>query len=162
MIVVMESAASRKDIDKVTDSLVKSGMQVQENQGTECTVLGVLGDTYTIDKEMVGMMSGVERVVSVQEPYKKANRKFHPENTVIDVKGVKVGGDKLAVMAGPCSVESMDQLLGIAKSVKKSGAAVLRGGRSNHALLHMLPGAGCGRYRTAEKSEQGNRYADSI
>ncbi len=128
MIVVMETNASRSDIDDVTQNLVKSGMHVQENQGVECTVLGVLGDTYTIDKEMVGMMSGVEKVVSVQEPYKKANRKFHPEDTVIDVKGVAVGGGNLVVMAGPCSVESIEQLTGIAESVKSAGASILRGG----------------------------------
>jgi 3-deoxy-7-phosphoheptulonate synthase len=128
MIVVMETNASRSDIDDVTRDLVKRGMHVQENQGVECTVLGVLGDTYTIDKEMVGMMSGVEKVVSVQEAYKKANRKFHPEDTVIDVKGVKVGGGNLVVMAGPCSVESIGQLTGIAENVQRSGASILRGG----------------------------------
>ena len=78
MIVVMKNNASEDEIARVTDALVKKGMQVQNNQGVDCTVLGVLGDTYMVDKEQVGLMNGVEKVVSVQEPYKKANRKFHP------------------------------------------------------------------------------------
>ncbi|MEG1754431.1 MAG: 3-deoxy-7-phosphoheptulonate synthase, partial [Christensenella sp.] len=96
--------------------------------GIDCTVLGVLGDTYTLDKERVGLLNGVERVVAVQEPYKKANRKFHPKNSVIDVAGVKIGGGTLTVMAGPCSVDSVEQLEKIAMQCKASGAQVLRGG----------------------------------
>ncbi|WP_066683897.1 3-deoxy-7-phosphoheptulonate synthase [Christensenella intestinihominis] len=128
MIVVMKNSASKEDILRVTDALVAKGMQVQTNQGVDCTVLGVLGDTYTVDKERVGMMNGVDRVVSVQEPYKKANRKFHPEDSVVNVNGVSVGGGTLTVMAGPCSVESFHQLEGIAKQCKASGARILRGG----------------------------------
>ncbi len=128
MIVVMKTDATTEQVTKVAERLQTMGMQVQTNTGVECTVLGVLGDTYTVDKEMVGMMGGVERVVAVQEPYKKANRKFHPDNSVISVAGVKVGGEALTVMAGPCSVESEGQLLGIAKRVEDSGARILRGG----------------------------------
>ncbi len=128
MIVVMKSSASKTDISRVTDALVKKGMQVQNNQGVDCTVLGVLGDTYMVDKERVGLMSGVERVVSVQEPYKKANRKFHPEDSVVKVKNVQIGGGTLTIMAGPCSVESDKQLSKIAEQIKLSGAQILRGG----------------------------------
>ena len=128
MIVVMKNSASSEEILRVTDALVKKGMQVQTNKGVDCTVLGVLGDTYMVDKERVGMMNGVDRVVSIQEPYKKANRKFHPEDSVVDVNGVSVGGGTLTVMAGPCSVESFDQLEGIARQCKSSGAQILRGG----------------------------------
>ncbi len=128
MIVVMKSGAKREEIEAVTSHLIGKGMHVQVNEGVECTVLGVLGDTYTLDKEMTGMMSGVERVVSVQEPYKKANRKFHPDDTVVTVGGVNIGGGGVVVMAGPCSVESREQLTGIARGVKKAGAAILRGG----------------------------------
>ncbi|MEF9987928.1 MAG: 3-deoxy-7-phosphoheptulonate synthase [Christensenella sp.] len=128
MIVVMSNTASAEDVKRVTDALVKKGMQVQENRGIDCTVLGVLGDTYTLDKERVGLLNGVERVVAVQEPYKKANRKFHPKNSVIDVAGVKIGGGMLTVMAGPCSVESVEQLEKIAMQCKAAGAQVLRGG----------------------------------
>lgn len=128
MIVVMEPTATKDEVSKVTGSLEKLGMSVQVNEGVECTVLGVLGDTYTVDKEVVAMMGGVEKVVSVQEPYKKANRKFHPENSEIAVGNVQVGDGGLTVMAGPCSVESTEQLLGIAQDVKKFGATILRGG----------------------------------
>lgn len=128
MIVVMKSSATKEEVLRVTDALIKKGMQVQTNKGVDCTVLGVLGDTYTVDKERVGMMNGVDRVVSVQEPYKKANRKFHPEDSVVNVNGVSVGGGTLTVMAGPCSVESFPQLKGIAVQCKASGAQILRGG----------------------------------
>lgn len=128
MIVVMKNNASEDEIARVTDALVKKGMQVQNNQGVDCTVLGVLGDTYMVDKEQVGLMNGVDKVVSVQEPYKKANRKFHPEDSVVDVKDVKIGGGTLTVMAGPCSVESDGQLTEIAGKIKESGAQILRGG----------------------------------
>lgn len=128
MIVVMKSSATKEEVLRVTDALIKKGMQVQTNKGVDCTVLGVLGDTYTVDKERVGMMNGVDRVVSVQEPYKKANRKFHPEDSVVNVNGVSVGGGTLTVMAGPCSVESFPQLEGIAVQCKASGAQILRGG----------------------------------
>lgn len=128
MIVVMKNHASEDEIARVTDALVRKGMQVQNNQGVDCTVLGVLGDTYMVDKEQVGLMNGVDKVVSVQEPYKKANRKFHPEDSVVDVKGVKIGGGTLTVMAGPCSVESDGQLTEIAGKIKESGAQILRGG----------------------------------
>ncbi|MEG0251735.1 MAG: 3-deoxy-7-phosphoheptulonate synthase [Christensenellaceae bacterium] len=128
MIVVMKNEASADDVSRVKDRLLKIGMQVQTNSGVECTVLGVIGDTYTIDKESIGLMNGVDRVVSVQEPYKKANRKFHPNDTVVCVGKVKIGGGGLTVMAGPCSVESTAQLMGIAKSIQASGADILRGG----------------------------------
>lgn len=128
MIVVMKSSASKDDVNRVTDALVKKGMQVQRNQGIDCTVLGVLGDTYMVDKERVGLMGGVDRVVAVQEPYKKANRKFHPEDSVVDVAGVKIGSGTITVMAGPCSVESGKQLERIAEQCKEAGAQILRGG----------------------------------
>ncbi|BDF58250.1 3-deoxy-7-phosphoheptulonate synthase [Christensenellaceae bacterium] len=128
MIVVMKSDATEAEILKVTDRLVQKGMQVQTNHGIDCTVLGVLGDTYTVDKERIGLMGGVERVVSVQEPFKKANRKFHPEDSVIDVDGIRIGDGDLKVMAGPCSVESTEQLTCVAQSIQKSGAQILRGG----------------------------------
>ncbi|WP_066647864.1 3-deoxy-7-phosphoheptulonate synthase [Christensenella timonensis] len=128
MIVVMKSDATQAEIVKVSDRLEQKGMQVQINHGVDCTVLGVLGDTYTVDKERIGLMGGVERVVSVQEPFKKANRKFHPEDSIIDVNGVKIGDGEVKVIAGPCSVESADQLASVAQSIRKSGAQILRGG----------------------------------
>ncbi len=128
MIVVMKNSASVDETQDVVGCLTRLGMNVQENSGVECVVLGVIGDTYTVDKEAISMLPGVDRVVSVQEPYKKANRKFHPEDSVIDVSGVKIGGGGLCVMAGPCSVESQEQLSSVANSVKQSGGDILRGG----------------------------------
>lgn len=128
MIVVMKSGAPRESVEKVTKRLEAQGLQVQVNDGVDCVVLGVLGDTYAVDSGAISMMTGVERVTRVQEPYKKANRKFHPEDTVVDVGGVPIGGGELTVIAGPCSVESEEQLLGIAESVRTSGAQILRGG----------------------------------
>lgn len=128
MIVVMKSNASKDDIKRVTETLLTKGMQVQRNQGIDCTVLGILGDTYTVDKDQIGMMSGVDRVVAVQEAYKKANKKFHPEDSIVNVGDVQIGGGTLTVMAGPCSVESTEQLESIAQQCREAGAQILRGG----------------------------------
>ncbi|MFZ5974137.1 MAG: 3-deoxy-7-phosphoheptulonate synthase [Bacillota bacterium] len=128
MIVIMKPEASDEEIKPIVEELNDKGMQVQINRGVGCTVLGVLGDTLSIDKENIELRKGVERVMPVQEPYKKANRKFHPEDTVVRVGGMAIGSETLAVIAGPCSVESFEQLSSIAKSVKASGAVALRGG----------------------------------
>ncbi len=128
MIVIMKPGASGEQVSEVVKELEEMGMQIQVNSGVECTVLGVLGDTATIDADHLSMKEGIDRVVRVQEPFKKANRKFHPENTVIQVGDMEIGSNKIAVIAGPCSVESPEQLTKIAKRVKKSGAAGLRGG----------------------------------
>jgi 3-deoxy-7-phosphoheptulonate synthase len=128
MIIVMKSDAKKEEIEAMVEELNQSGMQVQTNAGVQCTVLGVLGDTATLDENTLGMRNGVDRVVRVQEPYKKSNRKFHPEDSVIDVGGVKIGGGTFSVIAGPCSVESKSQIESIAQSVLKSGACVMRGG----------------------------------
>ena len=128
MIVIMKPEASDEQINPIVAELNEQGMHVQINKGVGCTVLGVLGDTLLIDKEKIGLREGVERVMPVQEPYKKANRKFHPDDTIVRVGGAAVGSEALAVIAGPCSVESFEQLSSIAKSVKVSGAIALRGG----------------------------------
>ncbi|MEI6101622.1 MAG: 3-deoxy-7-phosphoheptulonate synthase, partial [Eubacteriales bacterium] len=128
MIIVMRNDAKEEEIGAVVEELNKSGMQVQINSGVQCTVLGVLGDTASLDENSLGMRHGVERVMRVQEPYKKSNRKFHPDDTVIDVGGVKIGGGTFSVIAGPCSVESKSQIESVAQSVLKSGACIMRGG----------------------------------
>ena len=92
------------------------------------TIIGCIGDTTRLDARLFEVDASVDKVMHVQEPYKLANRAFHPEDSIIDVSGVKVGGDHLALIAGPCSVESYEQVLGIAKSVKAAGANMLRGG----------------------------------
>ena len=101
--------------------VMKPGTQQQEIQA-------LVGDTTAVDMDKISINPHVERVMRVQEPYKKANRKFHPEDSVVDVQGVKIGGGHFAVIAGPCSVESAEQVTSIARDVKASGAAMLRGG----------------------------------
>ncbi len=128
MIVIMKHEASKDNVHTLVQKLELDGMQVQINAGTSCTVLGVLGDTGSLDSDQLSLCEGVERIMRVSEPYKKANRKFHPEDSIVNVSNVKIGEGNFTVMAGPCSVESKDQLIGIAKSIKKSGANVLRGG----------------------------------
>lgn len=104
------------------------GVKVNTWNGVHSTVLGLIGDTTQIDIEYLDAQDIVESVKRVGEPYKKANRKFHPENTIIEVAGRKIGDGSLHIMAGPCSVESEEQIVGIAESVAKSGATFLRGG----------------------------------
>ncbi|WP_102413017.1 3-deoxy-7-phosphoheptulonate synthase [Beduinella massiliensis] len=128
MIIIMKPKTAEESIDSLVDELEGRGMQVQRNSGVDCTVLGVIGDVASLDPNDFLMRDGVERVMSVSEPFKKANRKFHPEDSVIDCGGVKIGGRKLALVAGPCSVESIDQVTGIALAVRASGASMLRGG----------------------------------
>jgi 3-deoxy-7-phosphoheptulonate synthase len=128
MIIVMKNDAKEEEIRAMVDELSKNGMKVQINNGVQCTVLGVLGDTHLLNENTLSRRSGVEKVMRVQEPYKKSNRKFHPEDTVIDVAGMKIGGGTFSVIAGPCSVESKEQIESVAKSVLKSGACIMRGG----------------------------------
>ncbi len=128
MIVILKPEAPKEEIKSIVGELKAFGMDVQVNEGVECTVLGVLGNTYEVDSDSITLHPCVDRVMRVSEPFKKANRKFHPDNTVIDVCGSEIGGEKLAVIAGPCSVESEAQITQIAKEVKASGATFLRGG----------------------------------
>ena len=136
MIVVLKPQAQKEEIREVVNELKAFGMDVQVNAGVECTVLGVLGNTYEVDADSLTLHPFVDRVMRVSEPFKKANRKFHPDNTVVDVCGTKIGGDKLAVIAGPCSVESEAQIVQIAKEVKASGASFLRGGAFKPRTRH--------------------------
>lgn len=129
MIIVLKNGTTDKQIHDFSDRLNQNyGVTVNAWHGTQSTVLGLLGDTSVIDIENISANDIVESVKRVQEPYKKANRKFHPNDTVIDVDGRKIGGGTLQIMAGPCSVESEEQICGIAKRVKESGAGFLRGG----------------------------------
>ncbi len=130
MIIVLKPTCSKEQQIKFSNML-KDNYDVKVNvwEGVHSTVLGLLGDTTQIDIEYIDAQDVVESVKRVQEPYKKANRKFHPENTVIDIgNGVKIGDGSLQIMAGPCSVESEEQIIEVAKAVKKSGATILRGG----------------------------------
>jgi len=128
MIVIMKPEASKKEIESLEEKLERRGFQIHRVQGENYCILGLIGDTSKIDVGQVEVNDCVDRVLKVQESYKLANRLFHPEDTVINVEGSIVGGDNIAIMAGPCSVESEEQIVAIAKEVKESGATFLRGG----------------------------------
>ena len=129
MIIIMKPQATETDVNAITAKLQRLyDVSVQVNKGVECTVLGVLGNTHIIDIDKVMLLDNVEKVMAVSEPYKKASRKFHPEDSIVDCSGAKVGDKKLSIIAGPCSVESIDQITTVAKDVKASGASMLRGG----------------------------------
>ena len=130
MIIVLKPGTTREQVSEFS-ALLESRNDVKVNAwyGEHSIVLGLLGDTATVDIEFIGAQKIVESVKRVQEPYKKANRKFHPGDTVIDLGGGSVlGGGKLGLIAGPCSVESEEQIAEVAKDVKAAGAAFLRGG----------------------------------
>lgn len=130
MIIVLKQDENQKQIESFIERLIqKHDVKVNTWVGNQSTVLGLLGDTSTIDIEYIQAQSFVESVKRVQEPYKKANRKFHPDNTVIKLPGgQEIGNGSLALIAGPCSVESEAQICTIAEQVKASGAEFLRGG----------------------------------
>ena len=130
MIIVLKRGTDKKTIEEFSSSLKRTyNVEVNQWQGVNETVLGLIGDTTQLDIGTINAQEIVYSVKRVQEPYKKANRKFHPENTVITLSnGTKIGDGNLAIMAGPCSVESETQVTEIAKSVKASGATILRGG----------------------------------
>ena len=129
MVIIMKPGTRQEDIQALVAKLEQQEhVSVGVTNGVGCSILGLVGDTTHIDIHKLEMEDNVERVMRVQEPYKKANRKFHPEDTVVNVAGVPIGGGSFAVMAGPCSVESEEQIVGVAQAVKDSGAALLRGG----------------------------------
>ena len=129
MVIVMKPGVSQEKIQTLVAQLEQDhGVTVGITNGVGCSILGLVGDTAHIDMDKLSMNDDVERVMRVQEPYKKANRKFHPEDTVVDVSGVPIGGNRFTVIAGPCSVESGEQIVEVARDVKQSGAALLRGG----------------------------------
>mgnify|MGYP000266164046 CR=1 FL=1 len=128
MIIVLKPRTTKDDVSRVENMVKKRGLDTHIVQGKEMTVIGCIGDTSRIDAKLFEVDPAVTKVMHVQEPYKLASRAFHPDNSIIDVSGVKVGGDNLALIAGPCSVESVDQVLEIAKAAKASGANMLRGG----------------------------------
>jgi 3-deoxy-7-phosphoheptulonate synthase len=128
MIVIMRNDAKKEEIAKLIEKIEKEDCKVSVIQGENQCILGLVGDTTKIDPSKIEANEFVERITKVQQPYKLANKIFHPHDTVINVNGRTIGGDKLAVIAGPCSVESEAQIVEIAKAVKASGAGFLRGG----------------------------------
>ena len=128
MIVVLKKDPNQDQLENLITWLKEKGVEVHSSVGMSHIILGLVGDTSSIDIDLIDALDIVDSVKRVQEPYKKANRKFHPEDTVIKVGNTQIGGGTLTLMAGPCSVESEEQVVEVAKAVKASGATVLRGG----------------------------------
>ena len=129
MILVLKHGTTRDRVEDLCEQL-ETRYKIQTNPiyGKEQTIIGLVGDTSRVPEEEAANLDDVERVVKVQEPFKRANRKFHPDNTVLNINGVQVGGEKVVLCAGPCAVEGEAMITEIAASVKASGAALLRGG----------------------------------
>ncbi|AQM61467.1 3-deoxy-7-phosphoheptulonate synthase [Clostridium baratii] len=128
MIVILKPKVKEEEIKNLTRELENKGVSVNPVIGKDMSILGLVGDTRSLDPTQIEANPNVERVMHVQEPFKKANRMFHPDPSIIDVNGIKIGGEKIVMIAGPCSVENEEQILEVAESVKNSGAQFLRGG----------------------------------
>lgn len=128
MIVVIKKNQNPKQIENLTNWIKGLGLGIHASEGENSTIIGLVGDTSKVDIDLIRSLDIVESVSRIQEPYKNANRKFHPDDTIIDVAGHKIGGENFQIMAGPCSIESESQVIEIAKAVKESGATFLRGG----------------------------------
>ncbi len=129
MIIIMKPGTTREHVEDISTHIERWNVKANPIYGAGTIVIGLVGDTGAVDKDALLRDPQVENIIKVQEPFKLANRKFHPENTVVNIGGkATVGGHKLIVMAGPCSVESEEQIIDIARHVQKSGAEVLRGG----------------------------------
>ena len=129
MIVVLKDNPDKKQLDNLVSWLKSMGLDIHFSEGQSATIMGLIGDTSAVDIDLINALDIVDTVKRVQEPYKNVNRKFHPEDSVIEItKDVKIGGGNFQVIAGPCSVESEDQICLVAEEVKKAGAGLLRGG----------------------------------
>jgi len=128
MIIILKQQSQQEKVQKLIDSLQEKGLSINYSEGSHTTIIGLVGDTSAIDVENLLAIDIVENIRRVSEPYKLANRKFHNDDSVIAVSGNKVGGGFFGVIAGPCSVESYEQVLAAAEGIKKSGARFLRGG----------------------------------
>ena len=128
MIVILKDGTKEEQVGKLQKYFEGMGLRIHMSKGENSTIMGLVGDTTRVDAELIASLDAVEAVRRIQEPYKKANRKFHPEDTVIDVNGVKIGGGHFQISAGPCSVEADTQMITVAKAVKAAGATLLRGG----------------------------------
>lgn len=128
MIAVLKETATEQQITNLVNWFESQGLKVNRSQGDFVTILGLIGDTTKIDIDLLRGLDIIDNVMRISEPFKKANRKFHPEDSIVDIGGVKIGGGNFAVMAGPCSVENEEQIIETAKAVKAAGATLLRGG----------------------------------
>lgn len=128
MVIVMNPKSSEKEVSEVKNELSRLELGIHLSQGETFCIIGVVGETRALDPNKLLTFDGVDKILKVEEPFKKANRLFKPDDTIVSVNGTLVGGNNLGIMAGPCSVESEEQIIKIAKSVKASGANFLRGG----------------------------------
>ncbi|MBE6943493.1 MAG: 3-deoxy-7-phosphoheptulonate synthase [Ruminococcaceae bacterium] len=128
MIAVLKHGTTPQQTEHLVSWLKNMGMDVHISEGKEVTILGLVGDTSRVDIELLNSLEIVSSVKRISEPFKQANRKFHPTDTVVEVGNVRIGGGHFAMIAGPCSVESLDQIVEVATAVKNSGADILRGG----------------------------------
>jgi 3-deoxy-7-phosphoheptulonate synthase len=128
MIIVVKKNISKQDYENIKKYIIDKGARIHESEGIEKKILGVIGDKRDLDKYAIEALPGVEKVISILEPYKLASRKFHPKNTVVKVRDVKIGALEPVIMAGPCSVETEEQIWSIAKEVAGKGGHILRGG----------------------------------
>ena len=160
MIAILKQSASDEAVSHIVSWIEKKGLKTDVSRGENETIIGLVGDTTKIDPFLLESMDVVERVQRVSEPFKRANRKFHPEDSVIDCgHGVKIGGDQFQVIAGPCSVEG-DNLIRIARRVKAAGATMLRWRLQAPHLPVRLPGHGSRRPRPAVRGVRRARHAD--
>ena len=128
MIIILKRNANKEKVENLKTELVNQGFKLHLSEGTEASLIGLIGDTSRIHEDWLKANDVVDDVRRIREPYKKANRSMHPEDTVIEVCGRKIGGGSFQVIAGPCSIETKEQITEVAEDVKRSGAAFLRGG----------------------------------
>lgn len=128
MIIVLKKGADERKVEELKKNLLDRGLKLHMSEGLDTTLIGLIGDTTELQEDQFRALEVVESVKRIKEPYKKANRSMHPDDTVIDVCGRKIGGGNFQVIAGPCSVETREQMIEVAEDVKKSGAGLLRGG----------------------------------
>ena len=128
MIAVLKNGTTAAQREHLIEWLKRMGLEVHLSQGQEITILGLIGDTSRVDMELLSSLEIVESVKRVSEPFKQANRKFHPRDTIVEVGNARIGGGYFAMIAGPCSVECEEQIIEVARAVKASGAQILRGG----------------------------------
>ena len=131
MIIILKNNVEKTQVEKLRSKIESMGMIIHESCGQATTLWGIVGDTSKINEDQLMASHVVETVKRIQEPYKAANRKFHPQDSVVDVCGKKIGGGNFQVIAGPCSIETKEQITEVALSVKNSGAGLLRGGAFN-------------------------------
>ena len=128
IVVINNKNKDTKQLNNLINWIKGLGLDINLSEGTTSTVLGLVGDTSKVDTDLLLSLDIVESVMRIQEPYKKANRKFHPKDTIIEVNGQKIGGNNFTMIAGPCSIESEKQIVSIAQELKSFGTHFLRGG----------------------------------